>query len=88
MGDPHVHEFFRLLSLCHTVMSEEKNEGECRAGLCSRLPDSGLQAWGLLCTATAPGLPGWDTGLRGWPLTPRVSFLLPRGAVLQSPVPG
>ncbi|KAK1329132.1 hypothetical protein QTO34_011311 [Cnephaeus nilssonii] len=28
MGDPHVHEFFRLLSLCHTVMSEEKNEGE------------------------------------------------------------
>ncbi|KAF3822903.1 hypothetical protein GH733_010339 [Mirounga leonina] len=28
MGDPHTHEFFRLLSLCHTVMSEEKNEGE------------------------------------------------------------
>lgn len=23
----HVQEFFRLLSLCHTVMSEEKNEG-------------------------------------------------------------
>uniref|UniRef100_A0A7M4FAJ6 Phospholipid-transporting ATPase n=1 Tax=Crocodylus porosus TaxID=8502 RepID=A0A7M4FAJ6_CROPO len=28
LGNPHVHEFFRLLSLCHTVMSEEKNEGE------------------------------------------------------------
>ncbi|NWH95918.1 AT8B2 ATPase, partial [Aegithalos caudatus] len=28
LGDLHVHEFFRLLSLCHTVMSEEKNEGE------------------------------------------------------------
>ncbi|XP_060057456.1 phospholipid-transporting ATPase ID isoform X5 [Erinaceus europaeus] len=27
-GDPHTHEFFRLLSLCHTVMSEEKDEGE------------------------------------------------------------
>uniref|UniRef100_A0A8C8SXD9 Phospholipid-transporting ATPase n=1 Tax=Pelusios castaneus TaxID=367368 RepID=A0A8C8SXD9_9SAUR len=28
LGDPMVHEFFRLLSLCHTVMSEEKNAGE------------------------------------------------------------
>ncbi|XP_061676915.1 phospholipid-transporting ATPase ID [Syngnathoides biaculeatus] len=28
VGDPHVREFFRLLALCHTVMSEEKNEGE------------------------------------------------------------
>ncbi|GCC34281.1 hypothetical protein chiPu_0012754 [Chiloscyllium punctatum] len=28
LGDSSVHEFFRLLSLCHTVMSEEKNEGE------------------------------------------------------------
>ncbi|KFP15666.1 putative phospholipid-transporting ATPase ID, partial [Egretta garzetta] len=28
LGDPHVHEFFRLLSLCHTVTSEEKSEGE------------------------------------------------------------
>uniref|UniRef100_A0A670JN37 Phospholipid-transporting ATPase n=1 Tax=Podarcis muralis TaxID=64176 RepID=A0A670JN37_PODMU len=28
IGDPHVHEFFRLLSLCHTVMSEEKSPGE------------------------------------------------------------
>lgn len=33
MGDPHTHEFFRLLSLCHTVMSEEKNEGERRSWL-------------------------------------------------------
>ncbi|KAM3873313.1 phospholipid-transporting ATPase ID [Diretmus argenteus] len=28
VGDPHAHEFFRLLSLCHTVMSDEKSEGE------------------------------------------------------------
>ncbi|KAL7392859.1 hypothetical protein ABVT39_002674 [Epinephelus coioides] len=28
VGDAHTHEFFRLLSLCHTVMSEEKSEGE------------------------------------------------------------
>uniref|UniRef100_A0A8C3FZ75 Phospholipid-transporting ATPase n=1 Tax=Chrysemys picta bellii TaxID=8478 RepID=A0A8C3FZ75_CHRPI len=28
LGDSVVHEFFRLLSLCHTVMSEEKNAGE------------------------------------------------------------
>uniref|UniRef100_A0A7N8YB11 Phospholipid-transporting ATPase n=1 Tax=Mastacembelus armatus TaxID=205130 RepID=A0A7N8YB11_9TELE len=28
VGDSHAHEFFRLLSLCHTVMSEEKSEGE------------------------------------------------------------
>ncbi|NWS25951.1 AT8B2 ATPase, partial [Polioptila caerulea] len=28
LGHLHVHEFFRLLSLCHTVMSEEKSEGE------------------------------------------------------------
>ncbi|GAA6108526.1 phospholipid-transporting ATPase ID isoform X1 [Tachysurus ichikawai] len=27
VGEPTVHEFFRLLSLCHTVMSEEKSEG-------------------------------------------------------------
>ncbi|XP_062395084.1 phospholipid-transporting ATPase ID [Sardina pilchardus] len=26
-GEPAAHEFFRLLSLCHTVMSEEKREG-------------------------------------------------------------
>uniref|UniRef100_A0A669C2W0 Phospholipid-transporting ATPase n=1 Tax=Oreochromis niloticus TaxID=8128 RepID=A0A669C2W0_ORENI len=28
VGDSCTHEFFRLLSLCHTVMSEEKSEGE------------------------------------------------------------
>ncbi|XP_061451009.1 probable phospholipid-transporting ATPase IM isoform X2 [Rhineura floridana] len=28
LGDPEVHEFFRLLSLCHTVMSEEKTSDE------------------------------------------------------------
>ncbi|XP_020834944.1 putative phospholipid-transporting ATPase IM isoform X5 [Phascolarctos cinereus] len=28
LGDPKVHEFFRLLALCHTVMPEEKNEGK------------------------------------------------------------
>ncbi|XP_029431569.1 probable phospholipid-transporting ATPase IM isoform X2 [Rhinatrema bivittatum] len=28
LGEPMVHEFFRLLSLCHTVMAEEKKEGE------------------------------------------------------------
>ncbi|XP_067850474.1 probable phospholipid-transporting ATPase IM [Heptranchias perlo] len=27
VGDPKVHEFFRLLSLCHTVMPEEKCKG-------------------------------------------------------------
>ncbi|OPJ77635.1 hypothetical protein AV530_006922 [Patagioenas fasciata monilis] len=27
LGDPHVHEFFRLLALCHTVMSEERSQG-------------------------------------------------------------
>ncbi|NXX34913.1 AT8B2 ATPase, partial [Nicator chloris] len=32
LGNLHVHEFFRLLSLCHTVMSEEKSEGRCGAG--------------------------------------------------------
>ncbi|NXK68101.1 AT8B2 ATPase, partial [Sylvietta virens] len=32
LGDLHVHEFFRLLSLCHTVMSEEKSEGRRGAG--------------------------------------------------------
>ncbi|XP_072479715.1 probable phospholipid-transporting ATPase IM isoform X2 [Notamacropus eugenii] len=28
LGDPKVHEFFRLLALCHTVMPEEKSEGK------------------------------------------------------------
>lgn len=28
IGDPKVHEFLRLLSLCHTVMPEEKMKGK------------------------------------------------------------
>ncbi|XP_075903017.1 phospholipid-transporting ATPase ID-like [Nelusetta ayraudi] len=28
LGNPEVHAFFRLLALCHTVMAEEKKEGE------------------------------------------------------------
>ncbi|XP_030639450.1 phospholipid-transporting ATPase ID [Chanos chanos] len=28
LGEPAVHEFFRVLCLCHTAMSEEKSEGE------------------------------------------------------------
>ncbi|XP_058150160.1 probable phospholipid-transporting ATPase IM [Dasypus novemcinctus] len=28
LGDPKVHEFLRLLALCHTVMSEENSEGQ------------------------------------------------------------
>ena len=28
LDNPEVHAFFRLLSLCHTVMAEEKKEGE------------------------------------------------------------
>ncbi|XP_062308024.1 phospholipid-transporting ATPase ID-like [Osmerus eperlanus] len=28
LGSPEVHTFFRLLALCHTVMAEEKSEGE------------------------------------------------------------
>lgn len=44
MGDPHTHEFFRLLSLCHTVMSEEKSEGEPRCWPALPLPDLDSQA--------------------------------------------
>ena len=28
LGDPKVHEFLRLLALCHTVMSEENSAGK------------------------------------------------------------
>lgn len=28
LGDPQVHEFLRLLALCHTVMAEENNAGK------------------------------------------------------------
>lgn len=30
LENPEVHAFFRLLALCHTVMAEEKKEGEQR----------------------------------------------------------
>lgn len=30
LENPEVHTFFRLLALCHTVMAEEKKEGECQ----------------------------------------------------------
>lgn len=34
LENPEVHAFFRLLALCHTVMAEEKTEGErLRKGL-------------------------------------------------------
>lgn len=29
LENPEVHAFFRLLALCHTVMAEEKKEGQC-----------------------------------------------------------
>jgi len=28
--DPHVHQFFTLLALCHTVMPEDKNGAHCK----------------------------------------------------------
>lgn len=58
MGDPHAHEFFRLLSLCHTVMSEEKNEGEPRAA--SRSPSLTADLGSALGRGQA-GLPGQVT---------------------------
>ncbi|XP_067888832.1 probable phospholipid-transporting ATPase IM [Heterodontus francisci] len=39
IGDPKVHEFFRLLSLCHTVMPEEKQKGILRYQ--AQSPDEG-----------------------------------------------
>ncbi|NXO69600.1 AT8B2 ATPase, partial [Phainopepla nitens] len=38
LGDLHVHEFFRLLSLCHTVMSEEKSEGRSEGRWAGSIP--------------------------------------------------
>jgi len=32
-ADPHVYQFFRLLSLCHTVMPEEKNGSVLRSAI-------------------------------------------------------
>ena len=53
MGDPHTHEFFRLLSLCHTVMSEEKNEGEPSGWRALSPPNLLLCAWATFCSAAA-----------------------------------
>lgn len=80
MGDPHTHEFFRLLSLCHTVMSEEKNEGEPGAGLRSPRPTAALQP-ALWCGQVGP-----SRGL-GWPLTPRVLFVPSQGSCTTKPSP-
>lgn len=33
LGDPKVHEFLRLLALCHTVMSEENSAGKWKVCL-------------------------------------------------------
>lgn len=33
LGDPKVHEFLRLLALCHTVMSEENSAGKWKVRL-------------------------------------------------------
>lgn len=33
LENPEVHAFFRLLALCHTVMAEEKKEGDKRLSL-------------------------------------------------------
>lgn len=79
MGDPHTHEFFRLLSLCHTVMSEEKNEGELRSWL-SPVRAPGYCCFALLLGWTFPGkVSGWDGGH----LSRMLLFLLPtRRAVL------
>lgn len=33
LENPEVHAFFRLLALCHTVMAEEKKEGEAEVAL-------------------------------------------------------
>lgn len=64
MGDPHTHEFFRLLSLCHTVMSEEKSEGAYRASPLS-FPDS----------CCAPLCDGMGHVAKRVPFTPHVIFL-------------
>ena len=47
-GDPNVHEFFRLLALCHTVMPEYK-DGKQKGtiiGITQPPPKDG--AWGAL----------------------------------------
>lgn len=86
MGDPHTHEFFRLLSLCHTVMSEEKNEGELRDS-----PATGTAQLMLLGTAALPcccaGLPGRGRWLDSGHFL-HMLLVPTRRAVLQSSVSG
>ncbi|KAJ3597747.1 hypothetical protein NHX12_001264 [Muraenolepis orangiensis] len=58
VGDPHTHDFFRLLSLCHTVMSEEKSEGELRYK--AQSPDEGAlvtaaRNFGFVFRSRTPG---------------------------------
>ncbi|XP_071325988.1 phospholipid-transporting ATPase ID isoform X2 [Trachinotus anak] len=58
VGDSHTHEFFRLLSLCHTVMSEEKSEGELVYK--AQSPDEGAlvtaaRNFGFLFRSRTPG---------------------------------
>lgn len=43
LGDGPTHQFFRLLSLCHTVMPEEKQEGKPRLSIPGWIP------FGMLC---------------------------------------
>lgn len=84
MGDPHTHEFFRLLSLCHTVMSEEKNEGELRDSSAA-----GTAQLMLLGTAALPcccaGLPGQGRWLDSGHFL-HMLLVPTRRAVLQSSV--
>lgn len=72
MGDPHTHEFFRLLSLCHTVMSEEKNEGELRDSSASGTAHS--CSWAVALPCCCAGLPGQGRWLGRWPLSAHAPF--------------
>lgn len=85
MGDPHTHEFFRLLSLCHTVMSEEKDEGELRDGSASGTAHS--FSWAAAPAMLLCGLPGQGRWLDGGHFLHMLLFPT-RRAVLQSSVPG
>ncbi|XP_028678352.2 probable phospholipid-transporting ATPase IM isoform X1 [Erpetoichthys calabaricus] len=57
IGEPTVHEFFRLLALCHTVMPEEKNEGDLHYQ--AQSPDEGAlvtaaRSFGFVFRARTP----------------------------------
>ncbi|XP_028985138.1 phospholipid-transporting ATPase ID [Betta splendens] len=58
VGESLTHEFFRLLSLCHTVMSEEKSEGELLYK--AQSPDEGAlvtaaRSFGFVFRSRTPG---------------------------------